>query len=155
MCVFERISNSYVRKLNIEFKNQNSSLFSISKDILKLVNEEQNGAFIILLKNTDRGTLCNQGGTGVFDKLKKSLLKFKDNEAWKGSEVKYIQFLILSLEQKKDTISPVLIHRQIQSGDLSTLETCFTINDNGFGNIRTVCAESGWKIEPKKNDYEL
>ncbi len=148
MCVLERISTVYNRILNVEFKHQNSSLFSFGKDILKLMNEEQDGAFIILLRNTDKGTLCNDGKTGVLDKLNKSFTKFKDIDVWKGNDEKYIQLIILSLEQKKDNISPVLIHRKVFKHTLSDLEACFTINSTGYGNIKSVSEDSGWKKEP-------
>ncbi|MEA3505372.1 MAG: hypothetical protein U9R32_09310, partial [Bacteroidota bacterium] len=69
MCVFERNSNKYERILNIEFKHKNASIKKIGKDVLKLMQEKQNGVFIYLLENTNSGTLRNVSKTreGVFD----------------------------------------------------------------------------------------
>ena len=136
MSIFTRGKDKkYNRFFNIEFKNQNSSRFSIGKDILKLVHEKQSGAFIILLKNTNSGTLCNKGKTGVLDKLKESFGTFK--HFWQG-DAKFIQLIILSLEQKENKILPVLISRKITRGDLNNLDACFVFNDNGFMHINKV-----------------
>lgn len=106
MSIYSRDENeNYNRMLNIEFKNQNSSTFSIGKDILKLIHEKQDGAFILLLRNTNKGTLTNDGKTGVLDKLEKSFEKFKGY--WQG-DAKIIQLIIMSLEKKENKILPIL-----------------------------------------------
>ena len=51
LCIFEKGIDSYKRILNIEFKHKNATEANISKDVLKLMHEEQNGTFILLLKN--------------------------------------------------------------------------------------------------------
>lgn len=141
MSIYKRDDNEkYNRLLNIEFKNQNSSEFSIGKDVLKLMHEKQNGAFIILLKNTDEGTLINKGETGVLDKLCKSFEKFKDY--WQGDN-KIIQLIILSLEQKESKIAPFLIHREIKSDD--NLKHIFSFYGS-LGNIEQV-KKNGWDVE--------
>ena len=150
MCVFERNSNKYERILNIEFKHKNASIKKIGKDVLKLMQEKQNGAFIHLLNNTDRGTLCNAKETGVFNKLYKSFNDFKGN--W-NNDKKYIHLIILSLEQKKNKLSkPVLIHRKITKADLSNLKEIF-FTDKGCGNITEIKGKE-WKVEFKINSNE-
>ena len=47
MCVFQREGKNYKRLLNIEFKYKNTVTENIAKDILKLICEEQDGAFIL------------------------------------------------------------------------------------------------------------
>jgi hypothetical protein len=142
MSIYKKDENEkYNRLLNIEFKNQNTSKFSIGKDILKLIHEKQNGVFIILLKNTNDETLINKGETGVLNKLCKSFEKFKDY--WHGDN-KIIQLIILSLEQKENKIEPFLIHRKIKSGD--NLKDIFSF-DESLGNIEHV-KKNGWGFEP-------
>ena len=122
MMIYKREDGKYQRNLNIEFKHANVELAHIAKDILKLVNESQNGAFIHLLDNTDSGTLCNDTprkdcednditGTGVLNKLEQSFGKFVSN--WKGEKNKQITIVIMSLKQR------VLIYRTIPKPDLS------------------------------------
>lgn len=150
MCVFKNISDKYKRVLNIEFKHKNTGIKNIAKDILKLLREEQNGAFIHLLNNTDRGTLCNAKETGVFNKFYKSFMDFKGN--W-NNDKKYIHLIILSLEQKKNKLSkPVLIHRKITKADLSNLKEIFFTN-KGCGNITEIKGKE-WKVEFKINSNE-
>lgn len=138
MSVFDRKDNCYNRLLNIEFKHKNTKDKNIAKDILKLLREKQNGAFILLLNNTkkgsSRGTLWNEKNTGVFDKLYKSFRAFKSN--WNG-ETKYIQLIIMSLSQKK------LIHRKITKTDLKNLDSIFFVK-NGCGNIIEING-NGWE----------
>lgn len=143
MCVFERNSNKYERILNIEFKHKNASIKKIGKDVLKLIQEKQNGVFIHLLNNTDRGTLCNVKETGVFNKFYKSFNDFKGN--W-NNENKSIQLIILSLKQE------MLIHRKIAKVDLVNLKEIFFI-DNGCGNM-TEIKEKEWNVELKTNSNE-
>ena len=141
MSIYKRDDNEkYNRLLNIEFKNQNSSKFSIGKDILKLMHEKQNGAFIILLKNTDEGTLINKGETGILNKLFKSFEKF--NDYWQGDN-KIIQLIILSLEQKESKIAYLLIHREIKKGvDLNNI---FSFGGS-LVNIEQI-KKNGWDVE--------
>ena len=113
MCIFERNSDKkYKRILNIEFKHKNCSIEKIGKDICKLINEEGDGLFLHLLDNTDKGTLHNNGDTGVFDKLQKSFEDFKSD--W-IKEDKTIQVIILCLKQKE------LICKIIKKNDLDML----------------------------------
>ena len=136
MCVFEKNSNKYERLLNIEFKHKNASIKKIGKDVLKLMHEKQNGAFIHLLNNTDRGTLCNAKETGVLNKLYKSFTDFKDY--W-DNENKFIQLIILSLKQE------TLIHRKIFKTDLDNLQEIFFI-DTTCGNITEIKGNE-WNVE--------
>lgn len=127
MCVFEKdLENKYIRYLNIEFKNENASKKSISKDVLKLMHEKENGAFIILLKNTDAGSLNNKKDTrfGIIDKLIESFEHHKTNESlWNGGDEKFIELIILSLEVKKNgSGKPFILHRKISKSDLNTLD---------------------------------
>ena len=143
MCVFSRNDakpKEYQREINIEFKHKNPSLEKISKDILKLINEPQDGAFIHLLENTDSGTFCNDNKTGVFDKLHKSFVDFKTH--WK-SDNKAIQIVILSLTQK------TLIYRTITKADLVNLDHIF-FSTCGCGNITAISAH-GWGMKNFEN----
>jgi len=119
MCVFKKGKESYKRILNIEFKHKNATKKNISKDILKLIHEEPNGAFILLLKNTDSGTLKSV--------LNKFLNSFKTHiKKWNGD--KYIQLMILSLEEKENG-KPFLIHRTINEKSLTSDKNCFSIDN--------------------------
>ena len=137
MCVFKNISNKYERILNIEFKHKNTVDKNIAKDILKLLREKQNGAFIHLLNNTrkgaHKGTLCNVNKTGVFDKFYKSFSDFKAN--WTNDR-KSIQLIIISLNQK------MLIYRKISKPDLNNLKEIFFIGKD-CGNM-TEIKGNGW-----------
>lgn len=139
LTIFKRDNEQYTRSLNIEFKNQNSSRFSVGKDILKLIHEKQNGAFIIMLKNTNDGTLINSSETrnGVLDKLNESFTEFE--VYWQGDD-KSIQLIILSLEQNENKITPVLIHREIKKGD--DFNKIFL--KSGNGNIESIKGNN-WK----------
>lgn len=145
MCVFKRGNNEFERVLNIEFKHKNATLKNIAKDILKLMHEKQNGAFVLLLKNTDTGTLCNSNerGKGVFNKFKESFEKFKND--WKGESDKYLQLIIMSLEQK------TLIHHEIKEKD--NLVDIFSFEDK-FGNIKDVKG-NGWQTTDVEVEKEL
>jgi len=136
MCIFERISNVYNRILNIEFKYRNAVIKNIGKDVLKLMKEKQNGAFILLLDNTNRGTFCNNKGTGVFNKLYKSFTDFQAK--WEGSD-KSIRLIIISLGEK------ILIHREINKVDLNNLEKIFFAG-KGCGNIEEING-NGWQFK--------
>ncbi|WP_147676287.1 hypothetical protein [Algibacter pacificus] len=136
MCIYKRDKNTIIRDLNIEFKFNNVSLYKIGKDILKLMKEEQNGVFILLLNNTDRGTLCNIGHTGVLDKLSQSFNRFKDN--WQGN--KSIQLVIISLQEK------VFIHRTITDTLFENEKTVFSICENSYVNMSEINEDSGWEI---------
>lgn len=125
MCIFKKCNkNKYTRIFNIEFKNTNASKKSISKDILKLMNEKENGAFLLLLKNTNKGTLNNiaEIRDGVVDKLIEALKHhYKNEKNWNGDEEKYIEFIILSLEKKKNG-KPFMLHRKIYKSDINNLD---------------------------------
>ncbi|WP_055436953.1 hypothetical protein [Lacinutrix algicola] len=140
MCVFDSGDNGFNRLLNIEFKHKNTKDKNIAKDVLKLMREKQNGAFILLLNNTQkgdaRGTLWNEINTGVLNKLYKSFNDF--GSYWNGDD-KNIQLVILSLRQKK------LIHRKIKKTDLVNLKDIFFI-ESGCGNIMDING-NGWTIE--------
>jgi hypothetical protein len=135
MCVLERGVDGCRRILNVEFKHKNSSIKNIGKDVLKLICERQNGAFVQLLKNTNRGTLCNAKRTGVFDKLLDSFLCYKGS--WTSRD-KYIRVVILSLEEN------ILIYRDICHRDLGNLETIF-FSSSRCGKIGNVIGRNSWK----------
>lgn len=143
MCVFNKDKENtlkYNRILNIEFKHGNAPLEAIAKDVLKLMHEEQNGAFIFLLNNTNegnsKGTLNNDNATGVIDKLFQSFEEFKKNKNNCNGN-KSIQLIILSLEQKKDDKgTPFLIHHTIKKDDLGKLKKSIFFNNDSFTNIK-------------------
>lgn len=139
MCIFERSANVYNRILNLEFKHKNTSIKNIGKDVLKLIHENQNGAFILLLDNTDRGTLCNLKETGVFNKFYKSFSDFQLN--WRNND-KSIHLIIISLKQK------AIIHRELNKQDLNNLKDIFFIK-SGCGNIKEING-NGWQTETIK-----
>jgi|688.fasta_scaffold25569_7 hypothetical protein len=128
MCIFEKENDEshYTRLLNIEFKHDNVNFKNFSKDILKLMHEKENGAFILLLENTNSGTLINHGETrrGVIDKLVQSFNVHKlKEEHWNGNEQKYIKLVILSLEDKNNVNkNPLLWHRNVSKKDLDTIK---------------------------------
>lgn len=136
MCIFERNTEGYNRILNIEFKHKNAGIKNIGKDVLKLVHENQEGAFIHLVDNTDRGTFCNKNDTGIFNKLYKSFSDFQVN--W-NNENKSIHLIIISLKQK------TIIHCSINKIDLIKLENIFFVN-NDCGNIEDING-NGWIVE--------
>lgn len=136
MCIFKRVSDRYHRILNIEFKSKNPQIKGIGKDVLKLIAEEHNGAFIHLLDNSNKGTLCNVNETGVFNKFHQSFSRFQEN--W-VNEHKSIQLIIISLKQK------IIIHRKIKKSDLKNLKSIFFI-ESGCGNIEDVKG-NGWMTE--------
>lgn len=139
MCVFKRVFDVYNRILNIEFKHKNSSIKNIGKDILKLLQETQNGTFIHLLDNSNKGTLCNKKETGVFNKFYKSFTDFKAR--WSNNN-KSIHLIIISLKQK------TLIHRKLNKPDLNNLKDIFFIK-NGCGNIIEINGKC-WQSETIK-----
>lgn len=140
MCIFSKDKdNRYKRLLNIEFKNANASKKSISKDILKLMHEEENGAFVLLLKNTDDGTLKS-----VFEKFSSSVDTHLLKDCWSKNE-SFIEIIILSLEIKTNNNgTPFLIHKKIKC--LDNLKSIFSI-DGSLGNIEHV-KKNGWDVEP-------
>ena len=140
MCVFKRDSdNKYNRFLNIEFKKANASKKSISKDILKLMNENQNGAFILLLKNTDAGTLKS-----VFQKFSSSFETHSLKDNLSDNRTTFINIIILSLEEKKDVKgTPFLIHRRINQ--VANLVDVFNF-DGSVEDINEV-KRNGWEVE--------
>ncbi len=139
MCIFKKCNeNKYHRLLNIEFKNANASQKSISKDILKLIHEEENGAFVLLLKNTDDGTLKS-----VFEKFSNSVDTHLQNKCWSENE-SFIEIIILSLEEKRNNNgTPFLIHQKIESG--KNLKDIFSF-DGSLDNIEQV-KKNGWDVE--------
>ena len=123
LTIFDKKNNGYKRVLNVEFKYSNVKISKIAKDILKLVNEKENGAFILLLKNTNKGTLCNKRKSGVLDKIYKSFEEYK--EYWKDN--KYVDIAILSLEEKNN--KAFIIYRKIIKKDLSKLNEIFNMDN--------------------------
>jgi hypothetical protein len=128
MCIFEKENEEshYTRLINIEFKHDNVDFKKFSKDILKLMHEKENGAFIILLNNTNSGTLINSGEKrkGVINKLVQSFNDHKVNEKhWIGGDKKYIELIILSLEDKDNlNKKPLLWHRSVFKKDLDRIK---------------------------------
>lgn len=117
MCVFDKEKKSYKRTFNIEFKNKNATHDNISKDILKLMHEEENGAFVLLLKNTDDGTLKS-----VFKKFSSSFDTHLIKESWSKNE-SFIEIIILSLEEKRNNNgTPFIMYRNINQTSLPILD---------------------------------
>lgn len=127
MCILEKESDTseYTRLLNVEFKHKNATEVNISKDILKLMHEDENGAFILLLKNTNSGTLNNLADKrdGVIDKLIASINTHKLQWCKKNGG-KFIELIILSLEERdnKENGKPFIMHRAIYESGIDTLD---------------------------------
>ena len=141
MCILQKKSevSDYNRLLNIEFKHKNVTEAIISKDILKLMHEKEDGAFILLLKNTDDGTLKS-----VFKKCLSSFDTHLQNNYWSKND-SFIEIIILSLEEKtKNNGIPFLIHRKIIS--VNNLKDIFSFD----GNLRIFeqVEKNGWEVEP-------
>ena len=103
MCIFEfKDKKKYNRILNIEFKHGNVHINHIAKDIYKLIHEKEDGAFILLLENTNKGTLINNNKdnnrSGVVDKIRESFSCFLKDPRQKN---KKIIIVIISLESDK------------------------------------------------------
>jgi hypothetical protein len=135
MCVFTHGAKEYQRILNIEFKHKNSPIRSIGKDILKLICETQNGAFIQLLDNTNNGTLHNKKDTGVLDKLYKSFLYYKGS--WSNSS-KNVCIIVLSLKEQ------ILVYRAICSSDLNNIDSIFFRSGNCV-KMRDLNGKENWR----------
>ena len=123
LCLFKKEDeqSKYKRLLNIEFKYKNATETNFSKDILKLMHEAENGAFVLLLKNTDGGTLTNAGETGVIDKLVGSIKHHDKSKVWNGGDTKFFELVILSLEEKVNG-KPFVMHRKISFSELGNLD---------------------------------
>lgn len=136
LCVFTKTDNDYNRLLNIEFKHGNGDLKNTSKDILKLIKEGNNGAFIQLLDNTNKRSLINSRHTGVFDKLFQSFTDFKN--LW-DKEIQ-IQIIVISLKQK------LLVYKQVSKKDIPYLNKLFfqDLEDLKYLKIVDIKNQAGW-----------
>lgn len=122
LTLLELINKKYSRILNIEFKRSTKKEL-IAKDIFKLINEPQDGALIILLKNSNKGTFYNKTKkNGLFYKLEDLLNLYS---AYWHNQKKKLLFVILSIS-KKDRM---IIYNEIGFNDLKNLNKIFTQND--------------------------
>lgn len=143
MCIHRWVSgqiSKYERILNIEFKHNNASNDKIGKDILKLMYEGIDGAFIFLLDNTDSGSLSKSHSTvGLFTKLFELFSFFEKYWKEKENDIKqpHIQLIIISLKQN------TIIYRDINIDDLSNLKHIFYYNEE-CGDITKISDEKGW-----------
>ena len=149
MCIYQRVEKKFNRILNIEFKFQNSQLKNISKDIFKLICENENGVFMLLLETSDNGTLRNKGKTGVFNKFYDSIIEYSGN--WINKN-KIIEIFIISI--KEGTI----ISREIKFSDLNELKSIFFEDVVSCGTVKDLYG-NGWINEKNnkvlKSDSEL
>lgn len=134
MSVYSYSETGYNLFQNIEFKKGNPELGHIAKDILKLCKEPKNGAFLTLLENSNRGTLCNKSETGILDKLRRSFDYFKDE--W-NNDLKEIEIVVFSLKQQ------TLLYRTITKADLNNLSFIFFYQSD-FRNIIEI-EGNGWE----------
>jgi hypothetical protein len=122
LTLFDFISQKYKRVLNIEFKHSTKKEL-IAKDIFKLINEPDDGALIILLKNTDTGTFFNKlKKNGLFNKLQDLLTLY--SSYWHDQNKKLL-FVIMSISNK----DRIIIHREINYNDLNNLNRIFNQSD--------------------------
>lgn len=102
--------NGSKKVMNVEFKANPASQFSISKDIQKLSNEECNGAWIHLMKSENKSSVKN-----LFEKFEKA---FEDSPTSKMP----ISFHILILE------SQTLLSRKGKEGKTDYSKNIFNID---------------------------
>lgn len=137
LCILEKESDTseYARLLNVEFKHKNATEANISKDILKLMHEDESGAFILLLKNTDSGTLKS-----VFKKFLNAFEKHLIS--WKKDT--FIEIVIFSLEERdnKENGVPFLLYRKIENGN--NLKDVFSF-DGRIKNLEQL-KKNGWNV---------
>lgn len=107
LCILKRQNQSYERVLNIEFKFDNVPAKQFSKDLLKLMHEEQDGAFVLLLKNMTDTTLKSVQ-TKIADAHKMHQNK------WNGN--KTIEIVILGLHEHKSK-APFFLNYKIRQTD--------------------------------------
>ncbi len=108
----------------MEFKYDNVNFNNFSKDILKLMHEPESGAFILLLNNTDSGSLINTSGRkGVIDKIVESLKVHSLKECWNGEDDKFVEIVIMFLEGRNDAKVPLMWHRRIYANNLENIKS--------------------------------
>lgn len=130
LTIFKKNNAKYTRILNIEFKFK-GNLDSIGKDIFKLIQEEVDGAFIHLLKNSDKGTFCNANQSrGLFRRFHDSIHHFQN--FWSNPD-KTLLIVFLSMERH------IGIYRIITKADLKKLDSIFLIKQS-YGKIDAL----GW-----------
>lgn len=90
LSIYRYINNEFKKLVNVEFKAHNPATKHISKDIEKIIREEEDGNWFHVLKNIDKGTLPT-----VFNKYIFSLKEHSN----KGNKIS-ILFCICVLEKK-------------------------------------------------------
>lgn len=90
MSLFNKENDKYSQKINIEFKAHNPEAKSITKDILKLMIEEQDGLFFHLLEKADNNTLLYYNLHKDVKDLYKNENALKDKEEGEPIEVERI-----------------------------------------------------------------
>ena len=117
LTLFKKGSDKYKRTLNIEFKYQTERK-SIAKDILKLVAENESGAFIQLINNSNRGTYPS-----LLRKFHDSLYEFREIWETKNKD-KFVLIVILNITRRS------INYKYISYKDLNTndLESIFINN---------------------------
>ena len=97
LTIFEKGSSKYRRLLNIEFK-YGAKDFPIYKDILKLIAEPQDGAFVIYIHTAEDITRTKL----LPDRLKGALVRFSDD--WNGDKKK-IYIVVCHKDQEPKCIT--------------------------------------------------
>ena len=130
-CTGNKDNRIFKQIVNIEFKAHNVGALHIMKDLLKLAAEPAHGLFFHTLKNTNKGTLNNEGkNEGILDKYRK--IKEYKGEFQKlfDKEEKFILFAICIIE-KKVLLMKTLYKRDLDS--LGSIKQFFSIDyDNDF-----------------------
>jgi hypothetical protein len=123
LTLFDFTTNKkYKRILNIEFKHSIKKEL-LAKDVFKLINEKEDGALIILLNNSNKGTFVNKAkNNGLFNKLQNLLSLY--SPYWHDQNKKLL-FVIMSIS-KKDRI---MIYHEVSYNDLNTLSKIFNQRD--------------------------
>lgn len=139
LCIFKRDNGVYNRILNIEFKFGNPNVKNFSKDVLKLIMEENDGVFLHMVKNTHKGTI-----TQLMNKLYISFSQF--SKLWKNP-VNSIRLIIMSLEYKHGESNPVMIERLVTKDDItdSRINSTF-LRDRKFVDLKSDQVYDGWNI---------
>ena len=92
LTIFQHKNNKLERIFIIEFKYK-AAIEGIAKDIFKLMREQQSGAFIILLKNSNKKTIPDR-----LKKIEQTLIQYKDQWNNLNKEI-YIIFIILHTKE--------------------------------------------------------
>jgi len=141
LTIFFEKNKKVERSVNIEFKNTNSDDFSIKKDILKLISENQSGIFFHILHSIDSGTFKNNRktiGTGVFNKYIRGI---KECNWDSKKEQKYLLFTIILLRYK------IILFKIFEKKNLKDIDNFFRLDYKVKKGQIKFNNTHGWQVE--------